>query len=384
MLAAHVVPSKGAGVDWVVRQLVRDVERMGHHGKVTLRSDQEPALVDLLRHVARARGDVETVIEHSPRDSKANGMIERGVRTVEEVIRVQQLEVERQIGTKMNVHSAAYAWLVECAVDCWNKIQVGSDGRTAYERLKHKRYRGEYVSFGAPVMFRIVGKVKGGEMCERWAPGTWLGKRFHSSEDIVAQERNGLIVRTNAVKPLPEKLTAAMLDDIRGTPWAPGGDICDQPFEIPAARVRYLPPEPDVPDAAPDIGPIPRGMRITQDIIDRVGYSAKCAKCRAWSRGDYSKSNLGHSQECWQRVESMIAQDEVVRKKYEESEARKNQFYAQEIERAAKRQCVSHPEAACPSPSTSPGFSVILVYHWACDYWCSCHSFAARRCEHGP
>ena len=40
-------------------------------------------------------------------------MIERGVRTVEEVIRVQKLEVERQIGTKMNVNSAAYAWLVE-------------------------------------------------------------------------------------------------------------------------------------------------------------------------------------------------------------------------------------------------------------------------------
>ena len=58
--------------------MVRDIERMGHHGRIVLRSDQEPALVDLANHVARLRGDAATVLEHSPKDSQSNGMIERG------------------------------------------------------------------------------------------------------------------------------------------------------------------------------------------------------------------------------------------------------------------------------------------------------------------
>ena len=41
---AHVVPFKGAGADWVVGQLLRDLRKMGVHGKVILKSDQENAI----------------------------------------------------------------------------------------------------------------------------------------------------------------------------------------------------------------------------------------------------------------------------------------------------------------------------------------------------
>ena len=43
--------------------------------------------------------------------------------------------------------------------------------------------------FGSAVMFRIVGKAPGGVMTERWRFGTWLGKRFHTEEHFVAQQR---------------------------------------------------------------------------------------------------------------------------------------------------------------------------------------------------
>ena len=39
-IVAHVVPYKGAGADWVVGQVVRDLRKMGIHGKVILKSDQ--------------------------------------------------------------------------------------------------------------------------------------------------------------------------------------------------------------------------------------------------------------------------------------------------------------------------------------------------------
>ena len=56
MLLAHVVPAKGGGVDWLVEQLVRDLRKLGLHGKVILKSDQENAVLDVLNGVCRARG----------------------------------------------------------------------------------------------------------------------------------------------------------------------------------------------------------------------------------------------------------------------------------------------------------------------------------------
>ena len=63
MILAHVVPHKG-DVEWLVKQLVRDLRKLGAHGKVILKSDQESAILDLLQKVARARGDsVQAILE---------------------------------------------------------------------------------------------------------------------------------------------------------------------------------------------------------------------------------------------------------------------------------------------------------------------------------
>ena len=77
MFCAHAVPYKGAGVEWVAQQMARDISKCGYHGRVVLRSDQEPALQDLKGQVARLRGDLPTVLEASPvGDSQSNGFVE--------------------------------------------------------------------------------------------------------------------------------------------------------------------------------------------------------------------------------------------------------------------------------------------------------------------
>jgi hypothetical protein len=48
-LAAHVVDNKGSGTRKGVDQILRDLRRMGHHGKVVVKTDQEAAIIDLLR-----------------------------------------------------------------------------------------------------------------------------------------------------------------------------------------------------------------------------------------------------------------------------------------------------------------------------------------------
>ena len=89
-------------------------------------------------------------------------------------------------GSPISVHSPVFPWIVEHATDILNKCHVASDGKSAYERLKKRQHRGELLPYGASVMFRVAGKVPGGLMSERWHSGTWLGKRFHTEEHVVA------------------------------------------------------------------------------------------------------------------------------------------------------------------------------------------------------
>ena len=169
MVSAHVVPMNEAIVEWVIQQCARDLERFEHYGQVTLRSDQEPVSVDVSREIANLRGSRGTLLEHSTAaDSQSNGVIERGIRSVEEITRVILFDLSSRVGSLVSVLSPVFPWIVEHATDLHNKCHVASDGKSAYERLKKRPHRGEILPFGAAVMFRVAGKVPGGVMTERW------------------------------------------------------------------------------------------------------------------------------------------------------------------------------------------------------------------------
>ena len=53
MTVAPVVPMKGADMEWVTEQAARDLLRFGIHGDVILKSDQQPAIVDVLEEIAK-------------------------------------------------------------------------------------------------------------------------------------------------------------------------------------------------------------------------------------------------------------------------------------------------------------------------------------------
>ena len=59
LLFAHVVPHKGGSHKEVIKLIIKDLTRCGYHGKVILKGDQEPAIEDLMREVARARGSAD-------------------------------------------------------------------------------------------------------------------------------------------------------------------------------------------------------------------------------------------------------------------------------------------------------------------------------------
>ena len=71
MMLCHLVPFKGGGVDWLVGQLLRDLRKMGVHGKEILESDQENAILDVLSDVCKHKGkesdSAVTLVESSPK-----------------------------------------------------------------------------------------------------------------------------------------------------------------------------------------------------------------------------------------------------------------------------------------------------------------------------
>ena len=86
------------------QQVVRDFERLGHHGRLVIDCGQEAALKSLVSEVARRRGDAVTISEHSPvGDSQGNGFIERAVRTVERMVRTLKLDLEARISETLKI-----------------------------------------------------------------------------------------------------------------------------------------------------------------------------------------------------------------------------------------------------------------------------------------
>ena len=235
MLNAHVVPLKGAEQEWVTEQCVRDLRLLGHHGDLILKCDQEPAIKDLMNSVAALRGTRRTRVENSPvADSRANGFAERAVQTLEKQLRVLKLALETRIGEKLPVQHPLFAWLVEHSAHVLNNYLIGSDGKSPVQRLRGRAATQFTCEFGSPCMFRVVGKVEGGDMGERWFRGHWLGKKQGTEEHLVVKA-DGLVVRARAVRELDEKITLMSFSHLTSTPHDPLWNL--------AAAARTRPPE---------------------------------------------------------------------------------------------------------------------------------------------
>ncbi len=202
-LAGHVVSSKGSGTQEAVGQVLRDLRRMGHHGKIVVKTDQESAIIDLLRTVAKERGEARTVFETAARsDSKGNGEAEKAVQSIEEMVRTLMVDLEERCGEPLSVTEPFFEWLMEHACDLLNKYHVRKGNQTAWEAIKRGPYTGDVYLFGAPVMHRVSGPVQGGVVHERWNDGVYLGTQFSSGEHIVAMP-DGKVVRALAIQLKP-------------------------------------------------------------------------------------------------------------------------------------------------------------------------------------
>ena len=94
-------------------------------------------------------------------------------------------------------------WLVQHAADCLSKYQIGEDGKTAYERLKGKKFSRAVLEFGEKIHYRKNPKChKDNKLDGKWGEGFFLGFYWKTSEALVGTpervKRAGTIRRVGA------------------------------------------------------------------------------------------------------------------------------------------------------------------------------------------
>ena len=105
-----------------------------------MKSDQESAITYLVDDVLNHRPDEKTFVEEVPKDSKGSaGSIERAVQEMEGRIRALLISLETRLGRNLDAKERVIAFIPEYAAYLSNRMIVGEDGKTAYERLKGKK-----------------------------------------------------------------------------------------------------------------------------------------------------------------------------------------------------------------------------------------------------
>ena len=349
---------------------------LGIHGEVTLRADGEAALLDLLRAVAEQRRP-RTLVERGPRDDgQANGRGERAVRSVEEITRTLKADLEIRTSTPIDPHSGTFEWLLRHGTDLLNKRQPGTDGLTAWHRLRGRPYGGELLQFGSSVLHRLSGRVVGGVLVDRWHKGTWIGKTTESDEHIIGVD-GGHVLRARSVKAMDAPVDELLIQSLKGCtrvnlttmnmknidsgmqnasrpPQGVDGsegleDFPEIPLDEDSLRERQRPEldEDALQRARRDQAPPnidKRQWQITKEVLRQHGLTPHCKGCQAYRMGHTHQS---HNDECRKRLEMSMADVPKQVRRFEESRART----------AYRRGPGPHDDGATPTttrPDTTP------------------------------
>ena len=158
---ADAVPGK-SGNHYAAKRLSQDLKWFGYP-RVIWTSHQEPSIValrDLVQQYLGVAVDISSQphsvmgervgvgIQESPvGESQSNGVAENTMKQVQGHVRVIRDGLEARYKQKVGAEHPSLPWLVRHAAGVKSRLQVGEDGKTGYERLRGKRFKGEWVEF---------------------------------------------------------------------------------------------------------------------------------------------------------------------------------------------------------------------------------------------
>jgi len=179
---AWIVPSKGPDPGgFVVDMLTTAIKWLGY-SNLLLKSDNEPAIVALLKDTLRAiRVDVaEAKEEHSlPYDSQANGGVENGIRNLRGMFRSLRGCLQDRLGKQIPLDHPITAWMIMHAASIMTIRHRGTDGRTAWTRVRGRPFGLRRAGFAELCLFKLPmhgpRALARGNSSDRWERGVFLG-----------------------------------------------------------------------------------------------------------------------------------------------------------------------------------------------------------------
>ena len=112
-----------------------ELDALGYK-RLLIRTDGEPAIIDLWRKVKEAwSGDIVKV-EAATGDHDANGDAEQAVQHIEDEMRTWLDATNDAIRDRVPPTHDVLAWLVEHVASIHNRTAIGEDGRTPMERVR--------------------------------------------------------------------------------------------------------------------------------------------------------------------------------------------------------------------------------------------------------
>ena len=157
MTMASVVPVKGTSGQFAAMKVIEFIKECGAQGsEIIIKSDQENSIEALMRDVVKSRGKEITILETSPVGSSgSNGVVERGVQSIEGMIRTLRSAAEARMNIAIGPEEKILIFAAEYAAFLINRLEIGKDGKTAYERCRGKRAAVLAVEFGEKLLYKI-------------------------------------------------------------------------------------------------------------------------------------------------------------------------------------------------------------------------------------
>ena len=199
MQFATAVPTKGSSGKFSVDKVLEYIEEAGDsNNSIIVKNDQEPSMQYFIKDLVESRPDNKTVLEESPvKSSGSNGVAERGVQGIEGHIRALYLALQHRLQTKVDCRERIIAFIPEYAAYLMNRLEIGKDGKTAYERIKGKKPTVLGIEFGEKLMYKV--KPSGSKLEKinaRWEFGIFVGVRRRSGEVWIATNDKILTARS--------------------------------------------------------------------------------------------------------------------------------------------------------------------------------------------
>ena len=300
-LFAHVVPSKGVDEKgFAVDSLVEDVRWLGY-SRLTLKSDNEPAIVKLLTEALRelrVQGVEQVLEEHSPEyDPQSNGSAEVGVKLLKGHLRTLKSCLESQLGYRVPVQHPLVSWMVRHAADLVTWCAKGHDGQTAYQRVRARDFKTKLMGFGEKCRLKNRSQEPLARIADkcRFHDGIFVGVDHRTGQYMTYSEGEIRLARTVIRVPDNEKWDKDMLSSIKVTPWN-----------------KHVPRDTEVvfKDATDKVEldlkdkiVLSRQVYLRSTDFDEHGFTRGCPKCDAFRRTQsWTSTGRPHSKLCRDRL----------------------------------------------------------------------------------